>query len=201
MSLTEQRSHETRQRLIDAARAGFMAQGYDATGTANILRAAGVQRGTLYHHFADKAALLEAVCRQLAGEALLAVTNACCDQPETGWLLAGSLAWLDHLDIPGHRRVWLRDAPAALPDALHEELAMAGIRGWLQDRLVADSEAGRLDLAGRADISARMIEGALAGLAGTERKGRERLVRDLLGRFSQTPGNNYLKLLARGRAG
>jgi AcrR family transcriptional regulator len=202
MSLMEARAHETRQKLIDAARAGFLAQGYAATGTADILRVARVQRGTLYHHFTDKAALLEAVARQLNGEALLAIANACFDARDKvsgAELVTGCLVWLDQLDRPGHRMLCLRDVPAYLDADRVEELAEAGFRGWLEERLLAEIESGRFDIAARPATAARMIEGALAGLAGSDKTSRERVVQDLLSRFSRAPGNDYLKLLAAGR--
>jgi AcrR family transcriptional regulator len=52
---------ETRDRIIGAARRLFHEQGYAATGVATILREAGVHPGSLYHHFADKEAVLSAV--------------------------------------------------------------------------------------------------------------------------------------------
>ena len=203
MSLMTTRALETREKLIAAARTGFMAKGYADTGTADILRTAQVQRGTLYHHFADKAALLEAVARQLNGEALLAIANACCDQPEADGLVTAGLVWLDQLDNPGYRSVWLRDVPAHLDPRRHEELALAGFRGWLEQRLTTEMAQARFNIAARPDLAARMIDAALAGLAGTSKTRREPLVRDLLGRFTTTPGtqpgNDYLKLLAAAR--
>ena len=51
----------TRSTLITAARRLFVAKGYFATGTEEIVRAATVTRGALYHHFANKEALFLAV--------------------------------------------------------------------------------------------------------------------------------------------
>ena len=53
-----------RRALLDAARALFAAQGYEATSTEEIVRSIGVTRGTLYHHFRNKAALFEAVYQE-----------------------------------------------------------------------------------------------------------------------------------------
>ncbi|NIM69645.1 MAG: TetR family transcriptional regulator, partial [Xanthomonadales bacterium] len=52
---------DTRQRLLDAARELFLAQGYAGTGIAQILRQAGARPGSLYHFFPTKEDLLLAV--------------------------------------------------------------------------------------------------------------------------------------------
>lgn len=51
----------TRERLVEAARELFLAKGYEATGTAEILREAKVNSGSLYYFFKSKEALLLAV--------------------------------------------------------------------------------------------------------------------------------------------
>jgi len=50
-----------REQLLDAAGPRFYANGYHATGIADVLQAAGVSKGTLYQHFDSKEALIEAV--------------------------------------------------------------------------------------------------------------------------------------------
>src|ERR1041384_462076 len=64
----KQRTEATRNALIDAGRALFTERGYDAVGTEEIVRAAGVTRGALYHHFGGKKDLLEAVYERLEAE-------------------------------------------------------------------------------------------------------------------------------------
>lgn len=54
-------SRSTRDRLIEASRDLFVAQGYASTGVAQILKTAGARSGSLYHFFATKEDLLLAV--------------------------------------------------------------------------------------------------------------------------------------------
>lgn len=54
MNRHEQRSEETRGRLLKAAETAFARSGYDGTGVSEICEAAGVSKGAFYHHFASK---------------------------------------------------------------------------------------------------------------------------------------------------
>ncbi len=53
----QQRSEETRSRIMDAAHRLFSQSGYDATGVADICKQAGVSKGAFYHHFPSKQAV------------------------------------------------------------------------------------------------------------------------------------------------
>src|SRR5215813_4492551 len=55
------RSAATRDALVAAARQLFAAHGFAEVPADAIVAAAGVTRGALYHQFADKAALFDAV--------------------------------------------------------------------------------------------------------------------------------------------
>jgi len=50
----DRKGGETRRRIVKAALALFCARGYGAVGTSDICAAAGVLKGSLYHHFSSK---------------------------------------------------------------------------------------------------------------------------------------------------
>src|ERR1700749_4723907 len=63
------RADETRKALIAAGRGLFAERGYDDVGAEEIVRAAGLTRGALYHHFpSGKPGLLEAIYERLEAE-------------------------------------------------------------------------------------------------------------------------------------
>jgi AcrR family transcriptional regulator len=155
-----QKAVETRGRLTAAARELFAHQGYGATGTEAVLAAAGVTRGALYHHFADKQALFAAVCEELHAEAAKVIEAAAeAETSAYGAVLAGCLAFLDFMAAPEVRRILLLDAPSVL-----------GWEAWnAMDRrhgfglLVQGVEAAVADgsLEGDAQVLAVLLNGAL----------------------------------------
>jgi AcrR family transcriptional regulator len=62
-----ERAAETRDALIAAARPLFASPGFADVALETIVRDAGVTRGALYHHFADKTELFAAVLEKVEG--------------------------------------------------------------------------------------------------------------------------------------
>src|SRR5688500_13137789 len=115
-SQTERRE-QTQRLLLAAARKLFAAQGYAQTSTPDIVAAAGVTRGALYHHFADKLALFTAVVEQEHLLMAMAINAAAESDDEPGpikALIAGCDAFLDAMQDSGRRRIMLIGAPAVL---------------------------------------------------------------------------------------
>lgn len=115
----------TRQMLIAVARQLFAEKGYAGTGTPEIVAAAGVTRGALYHHFADKAALFRAVVEEEHALLAMAINGATAGDDEPGpvkALLAGGDAFLSAMQDAGRRRILLVDAPAVLGRAELDEI-------------------------------------------------------------------------------
>ncbi len=116
-----QRTADTRAALIDAARALFVEKGYAETGTPEIVAAAKVTRGALYHHFADKADLFKAVVEQEAERVATHIEASSIDMtsPLEGFL-SGADAYFTAMSEPGRTRLLLLDGPSVLG---HAEMA------------------------------------------------------------------------------
>ncbi|CAN7204772.1 TetR/AcrR family transcriptional regulator [Ensifer sp. ENS07] len=110
-----ERSDTTRAAILDAARGLFVTRGYADTSTPDIVAAAGLTRGALYHHFEDKKALFRAVAER---EAIAVATSI--EQATSGDLSArqalkvGARAYFDAMREPGRIRLLLLDGPAVL---------------------------------------------------------------------------------------
>jgi AcrR family transcriptional regulator len=168
MATNLERSTLTRQRLVQEARLLFAAYGYSATGTEQILQQAGVKRGAMYHHFADKLALFEAVCRQICEEAAKAIETALPEAQQLSakdQLIEGSIAWMQFMLQADIRQIMLIDAPTALGwqrwQALERELATASLREGIE----AAVAAGQLQPRCNIELLTTAMNGALNALA------------------------------------
>jgi AcrR family transcriptional regulator len=156
-SRREEYSDATRTALLEAARKLFTAQGYQATGIEAVARAARVTRGALYHHFADKRALLDALVVELQQEAARAVADRVRGERDM-WarLRIGLDAYLDACLGPAFRRLVIQEAPAVLGTARCREIDHTHTLGPMIAGLTALRKAGELDFPDPA-LLARMI--------------------------------------------
>ena len=112
-----ERAADTRETLIAAARALFANPGFTEVALETIVREAGVTRGALYHHFADKTELFAAVFEQVEGEMAARMAEAVAAARETDpveVMRLGTRFWLDACADPEVQRIVLMDAPAVL---------------------------------------------------------------------------------------
>jgi len=147
MGVKAQKAEATRAVLIAAARELFARDGYGATGTEAILARAGMTRGALYHHFADKQALFAAVCEVLHAEGEAAIEAQADAAPDAFQaLVEGCLAFLDFMVRPEVRRILILEAP--------------GVLGWDQWNEMDRRHGFGLLIAGVSDAAA---EGSISG--------------------------------------
>jgi AcrR family transcriptional regulator len=147
------RSEATRRRLMTAARALFGARGYADVGTEEIVRAAGVTRGALYHQFRDKADLFAAVAEEVEAEIAERIASATgmeagveagVEADPVGALRTGARLFLDACAEPEVERIILLDAPAVLGWEAWRDLAGRYGLGLVQFGLQSAIEAGAI---------------------------------------------------------
>ncbi|GAA3677021.1 TetR/AcrR family transcriptional regulator [Nonomuraea antimicrobica] len=109
------RREQTRRTLLRESRRLFASRGYGAVGLAEIVDAAAVTKGALYHHFDSKTDLFRAILEQVQQEVAqkVAATAQAHDDP---WeqLTAGCRAFLAASSDPDVQQIMLIDAPAVL---------------------------------------------------------------------------------------
>ncbi len=110
-----ERTEATRTALIDAALELFAERGYAAVPAEEIVRAAGVTRGALYHHFQDKKDLFRAVHESLEEELVSRIGSMIQNVDDVLALLTlGTDAFLDACEDPSFARIALQEAPSVL---------------------------------------------------------------------------------------
>ncbi|MBB3317378.1 AcrR family transcriptional regulator [Rhizobium sp. BK181] len=177
-----ERTEQTKQALLDAARRLFVEKGYGDTATPDIVAAAGVTRGALYHHFEDKKALFRAVVEREAAavaEAIEARTSG--DLTPRQALLEGGSAYFDALAQEGRTKLLLLEAPAVLglrdAGVIDEENAEATLQRGLEAYLPGGGPV--LQPIARL-LSAAFDRAAIAIAAGEERSEYEQAIAALL---------------------
>jgi AcrR family transcriptional regulator len=135
----------TRAALVRVARELFAARAYADVGTEEIVRAAHVTRGALYHHFEDKRDLFRAVHAQLAQEVLATIVERTAGSADP-WeaLTRGIRAFLDACTDPAVIRISHLDAPAVLGWAEWREVDAHHWLGVVSMALQENMDAGLL---------------------------------------------------------
>jgi AcrR family transcriptional regulator len=182
----------TRQQLVGIATKLFAKHGYDGTSIEAVLTASKMSRGALYHHFASKEALFEAVLEDVeTGIAETIVRSARRATDPVGVLRAGCKAWLRIAEDPAAHQIALVDAPAVVGWQRWREIDGRHAFGLLKGALQAVAATGRL----RTDVVdvlahmllAAMLEVALVIARAPDRKAAlqngERAVDELLDRL------------------
>jgi AcrR family transcriptional regulator len=139
---------DTRTALVAAARRLFAAQGYDGTGTEQIVADARVTRGALYHHFRDKADLFRAVMAEAAGQVAQQLVDeqlAAEAESPLAEIRDGVSAFLDVCVGGDFQRIVLVDGPRVLGSEAWEELVDRYGRQLLEEWLDRCVESGDLE--------------------------------------------------------
>jgi AcrR family transcriptional regulator len=137
------RTETTRSALLIAARKLFSEKGYSETSTPEIVKAAGVTRGALYHHFEDKVALFRAVVVKEYTAVADQITASANKEPGSALdaLRQGSRGYLKAMADKGRVRIMLLDGPAVLGqielDKIDQETSAQTLRLGLEEAMKA----------------------------------------------------------------
>ncbi|GGK24210.1 TetR family transcriptional regulator [Streptomyces camponoticapitis] len=138
-----QQRERTRQTLLREGRRLFAEVGYGAVSLAEIVAAAGVTKGALYHHFDSKTALFRAVLRDLqqeVGERVMEAAGARDDSWDQ--LVAGCQEFITATTAPDTQRIMLVDGPAVLGWTEWREMDEASSARHLKEALTTLVEEG-----------------------------------------------------------
>ncbi|AXB43735.1 TetR/AcrR family transcriptional regulator [Amycolatopsis albispora] len=176
MPTKAQQREETTRNLVAVARELFAAKGYGQVSLAEIVNAAGVSKGALYHYFTGKDQLFRAVLEEVHAEVAARVDKAAPDADPWTQLVAGCTAFLTVTTEPEIQRIMLVDAPAVLGWETWRELdATASMRHLAEalTRLIDDGVLVRQPVAPLAHLLSGAMNEAAAWLAGSAEPARD----------------------------
>ena len=187
MATQAERREATRGRLLDAAARLFAEQGYESTSTQQILDAAGTSRGALYHHFATKQAIFEAVFERVSNEAIARASRGTTSGSALEALTRSCLNWLREVRRPEVGALLIEQGPQVLGWKGARDLEAKTSLGLVTQSLEAAVESGELSLQS-VELSARFLNAALGeaalasihGGTGISQRAVERAIRQLI---------------------
>lgn len=167
--LRSRKAAATRDSLLQIARTLFEQRGYFEIGMPELVAAAGVTRGALYHHFASKFELFAAVFRMVEQELFeeaLGLFDPSWVSPVTR-LRDGTKVYLRAVAASaGRQRIMLVDGPAVLGWARWREMESASFRDLHERNIRSLMEAGEMRAGDSGHVSRLLIaafnEAALA---------------------------------------
>lgn len=188
-----ERRAETKRALLDAARKLFVEKGFADTGTPEIVSAANVTRGALYHHFADKTDLLRAVLHEEAAAVAREIDQDTDPaQSPADAFSSGAAAYFKAMQVPGRARLLLLEGPAVLGFGEMTELDRKTGGATLLEGLRHSADHGALEgvpLAPLADLlSAAFDRAALAISRGEKEAEYRRAIEALFIGLLRPPG-------------
>jgi len=140
----EQYSEETRHAILRAGRRLFARRGYGATSVADIVGAARLTTGALYHHFGGKLELFRAIAENVEQEIMnnvLASAAASGASAPYQLLLAGIDGMIEAVSAPDVQRIAFVEAPSVLGASAWREIenryAYGLMHKSLEDLIVA----------------------------------------------------------------
>lgn len=154
-------SSSTKRALLDNATTLFTDHGYAGTSLDEVVAAARVTKGALYHHYSSKLALFESVFMRCQEDSQKQIEKS-LRQSKDPWERAqiGLRTFLDICQQPTYRRICIQEGPVALGhERWHEveqEFSFGLVYGIVNDLLKTMDDADDLS-----DTFAHLFYGAM----------------------------------------
>lgn len=115
VSRRQEYSSSTRRALLKSAAELFTEHGYAGTSLDEVVAAARVTKGALYHHYRGKLSLFEAVFERVEADAVRRI-SADVRREKDPWqkALTGVSSFLEVCQQPAYRRIVMQEGPVAL---------------------------------------------------------------------------------------
>ncbi|PZS31571.1 MAG: TetR family transcriptional regulator [Pseudonocardiales bacterium] len=141
----QDRTRSTQAALMATARQLFAERGYAQVPADELVAAAGVTRGAMYHHYADKKALFEAVFEALETEITQEIAEVADGATDAWTSVVGAVArYLDICQRPEVIQIALTDAPGVLGWQRWREIEAVHGLGLITSRLQVMADQGVL---------------------------------------------------------
>ncbi|WP_157253781.1 TetR/AcrR family transcriptional regulator [Nonomuraea typhae] len=196
-SRREQYSQATKAALLEAATRRFADRGFAATALEDVAADIGASRGAVYHHFASKTALFEAVAGELEGwmvRQVIEATEAAGDDPWKA-AMAATDQFLQCCCDPAYGRVVWQEAPLALGWHRWKELEGVYAYGLIEQLvggLIAAGQLPELPREPMTRITFHILGAAGMALAEAAEEDKERVKADYLTAISHLFGSARL---------
>jgi len=136
-------TEETASALLACARQWFGQVGYDEASLETIAKGADVTTGAIYHHFAGKKGLFQAVAEQIEAELLTAAASVTDPDPWQG-LKRAFETLIDACAKDDVQRILFLEAPRVIGAEAWREIEMKYAFGAMSAALTQFQDAGRM---------------------------------------------------------
>lgn len=165
MARQAERREATRGAILAAARRLFGARGFAEASVDDIALDAGVAKGAVYHHFASKEAVFEAVLEAETAALAARVMEASRRAPDVlATLDVAAQAYFAGTAVPDVRRIVLQDGPSVLGWTRWREIDLRHFHQALPKALEAAMAQGLIETRPIEPL-ARVIQGAMTEAA------------------------------------
>ena len=145
MAKQAERRAATTEAILNSGRRLFGERGFAATTIDDIAEAAGVAKGAVYHHFATKEALFEAVFDQVSRDLVSEIGRVVRTEKDVlAAMVAGTQHYFSACAKDATCQIILRDGPAVLGWERWREIDAQHFGGKIPRALTAAMDAGLL---------------------------------------------------------